>query len=217
MQAAVTTMDRGMISVRVFGLDALGKPFFQDARARNLTTEGALLEGLEHPLKTGDIVGVQYEQVKVRARIMWACEFAQQKNLQVGIKLVAPKDCPWTSLLSTDGAGEGAGERRRSPRFRVSVSVRIREARSGASLQTNSTDVSVNGCYVQTQLPLAIGSHLDIELWLERDRFATSAIVRTCDPGVGMGVEFIGLSPTELTQLQQALRRLLMDKISGLR
>jgi len=215
MQAGVSRVQSGLIGVRIFGLDAAGKPFFQDAQARNLSMEGAQLEGVEHALKTGDIVGVQYAQHKVRARVMWACEFEQQKTIQVGIKLLVPKDCPWSDVIAAQGAG--LGERRRSPRYRVAICVRIRESLGGVSMQTNSTDVSMNGCYVQTQLPLPVGTHLDIELWLDQDRMNTAAIVRTCDPGVGMGIEFIGFSKNDADHLQRSLRNLLMHNISGFR
>lgn len=216
MHVAASQM-AGVIPVRVFGLDATGKPFFQDAQARELTLEGGQLDGLEHCLKTGDVIGLQYGESKVRVRVMWACEFEQQKRIQVGIKLLVPKDCPWLSVLSEQQGQTESGERRRSPRFRVAVGVRIRETGTGVGMQTNSTDISLNGCYVQTQLPLPIGTQLDVELWLDQERLSSTAMVRTCDPGVGMGIEFVGLSPAELVQLQQGLRRALMDKISGLR
>ena len=32
-----------------------------------------------------------------------------------------------------------------------------------------------------------------IEFWIEEERISASASVRTRDPGVGMGIEFIGL------------------------
>lgn len=215
MQAGVSRVQSGMIPVKIFGLDATGKPFFQDAQAHSLSMEGAQLEGVEHALKTGDIVGVQYAQHKVRARVMWACEFEHRRTIQVGIKLLAAKDCPWSDALAAQGAG--VGERRRSPRYRVAIGVRMRERVGGVSMQTQSSDVSANGCYVQTQSPWPIGSRFDIELSLDQTQVSTAAIVRTCDPGVGMGIEFIGFSKSDADHLQRNLRNLLMHNIIGLR
>ena len=54
------------IPVRVWGMDADGKPFFQNATASNLSSEGALLARIHHTLKQGEIIGVQYGDKKAR-------------------------------------------------------------------------------------------------------------------------------------------------------
>ena len=41
------------ILVRVWGMDADGRPFFQNANASNLSSEGARISGISHPLKLG--------------------------------------------------------------------------------------------------------------------------------------------------------------------
>lgn len=60
------------LTVRIFGLDVDGKPFFQLATAHTLTVDSVVLKGMEHRLRTGDIVGVQYQESKARARVIWA-------------------------------------------------------------------------------------------------------------------------------------------------
>ena len=45
-----------IIVVRVWGMDSDGRPFFQNANATNLSSEGALLSGISHPLKAGDVI-----------------------------------------------------------------------------------------------------------------------------------------------------------------
>src|SRR5947208_12144199 len=54
------------------------------------------------------------------------------------------------------------------------------------------SDVSGNGCYVETILPLPVGTTLRVDFYLENQHIKISAVVRTCDPGVGNGIEFTG-------------------------
>ena len=61
-------------------------------------------------------------------------------------------------------------------------------------------------------LPLAVGTTLRVEFWIDQEKISTSAIVRTSDPGVGNGVEFTGLTPDTKQRLQSHL-----DKVDPLR
>jgi hypothetical protein len=74
-------------------------------------------------------------------------------------------------------------------------------------MQTNASDISGRGCYVESQAPLPLGTPLTIIFWIESDKIITPAVVRTSDPGVGMGIEFIGLSPQNQVRVQQAVER----------
>ena len=59
------------IPVRAFGMDADGKPFFEKAVASNLSSEGAQLTRVQHSLKIGEIIGIQYGDKKARFEIKW--------------------------------------------------------------------------------------------------------------------------------------------------
>ena len=52
--------------VRVWGMNAKGKAFSQNAYARNLALDGALLSGLDDALTPGDSIGVQHQDKKAR-------------------------------------------------------------------------------------------------------------------------------------------------------
>jgi hypothetical protein len=75
-------------------------------------------------------------------------------------------------------------------------------------MRVNATDVSGSGCYVETILPLAVRTTLKVDFWIDTDHIQTSAVVRTSDPGVGMGVEFIGLTPDRQQRLQAHLEKI---------
>jgi hypothetical protein len=75
-------------------------------------------------------------------------------------------------------------------------------------LRVNATDVSGNGCYVETVMPLPVGTALRVDLWIEQERLSPTAVVRTRDPGVGMGIEFTGLPEDSKKRLQAHIDKL---------
>jgi hypothetical protein len=57
-------------------------------------------------------------------------------------------------------------------------------------------------------MPLTIGTALRVDLWMGEDRLTPSAVVRTRDPGVGMGIEFTGLPEESKKKFQAHLDKL---------
>ena len=199
--------------VRVWGMNALGKAFSQSAYARNLAHDGALLSGIDHALTPTDTIGVQYQDKKARCRVVSTRDAGLPQKIQVEVRLVQGQECPWTQHVSTTPAKRAVpnvpNSKRRFERLRLPFPMEIRDERGGgAVMQTNASDVSGRGCYVESLVPLPLGTSLIITFWLEMDKIVTPASVRTSDPGVGMGIEFTGLSPQNQERLQQTLEKL---------
>jgi PilZ domain len=206
--------------VRVFGMDSGGHPFFQNAQAQNISNHGAKLSGIEHPLTAGDTIGVQLGDKKARFKVIWVVDAGHLQKLQVGIQILDGQKCPWQGQV-TEGANAaakspssgpgptlGPPNKRLYPRQRVPFPLEIWNERSGgAQMRTKTTDISGRGCYVETMLPLPVGTALSIAFWLDKERITTAAVVRTCDGGVGMGIEFTGLK----LETQEALQRQVED------
>lgn len=201
------------LSVRVWGMSASGQTFNQHVRARNISSSGALFSGFEHELKVGDIIGAQYNARKTRCRVIWVMDCGPMQKIQAGVQIVADQECPWKSELSPDQIAPPPepNNRRRFARHRISFPLEVRDERVKTPMRVSATDISGNGCYVETILPLPVGTTLRIEIWREEEKISTSAVVRTSDPGVGMGVEFIGMTPDAKQLLQNHL-----DKIDPL-
>jgi hypothetical protein len=187
------------LKVRVWGMGANNQPFFQSAMAQNVSATGACIYGIEPELKVGDVIGVQYEGKKARCKVVWVADAGMLKKTQVGVQLVADQECPWTAILPKDmlpdeRTSQKQDNRRRFARHRISFPIELRDERVNMPLRVNATDVSGNGCYVETVMPLAIGTALRVDFWIGEERQAPTAIVRTRDPGVGMGIEFTGMT-----------------------
>lgn len=192
------------LPVRIWGMNADGRPFSQQARAQNISADGALISGVESELKVGDVIGVQCDERKTRCSIIWVMNTGAAKKNQVGVKLVA-LECPWQSYLPLEvaTASIAASNRRRFHRHKISLPLELRDERVNAPLRINATDVSANGCYVESMMPLPLGTVLRVEFWLDSEHVKITAVVRTCDPGVGNGIEFTGM-PTDTKERMQA-------------
>ncbi|MBZ5656421.1 MAG: PilZ domain-containing protein [Acidobacteriia bacterium] len=193
------------LPVRAWGMNAEGRPFSQHARAQNISSEGALLSGIETELKVGDVIGVQCDDKKARCTVAWVMDTGAIKKNQVGVKLLADQECPWKAYLPIEGSTVSVppSNRRRYPRHKIALPIELRDERVKTPMRINSTDISGNGCYVESILPLPVGTVLRVEFWLYSEHINITAVVRTCDPGVGNGIEFIGL-PVDGKQRMQA-------------
>ena len=193
------------LPVRMWGMSAEGRPFSQHARAQNISSEGALLSGVENELKVGDVIGVQCDDKKTRCTVIWVMNTGPIRKNQVGVKLLADQECPWKTYLPIQGATVSVlpSNRRRWPRHKITFPIELRDERINTPMRINATDVSGNGCYVETILPLPIGTTLRVDFYLENQHIKISALIRTCDPGVGNGIEFTGM-PLEGKQQFQA-------------
>ena len=195
------------LPVRIWGMSAEGRPFSQHARAFNISSEGALVSGVETELKVGDVIGVQFEEKKTRCTVIWVVNTGPIKKNEVGIKLVAEQECPWKAYLPAENAAAPVdpSNRRRFHWHKVSLPLEIRDERINMPIRINATDVSGNGCYIESMQPLTRGTALKVDFWMDTEHIKISAVVRTCDPGVGNGIEFTGMQPEAKARLQTYL------------
>jgi len=57
-------------------------------------------------------------------------------------------------------------------------------------------------------MPLALTTTLKIDFWIGEEHISASAVVRTRDPGVGMGIEFTGLTEESKNRFQAYLEKI---------
>jgi hypothetical protein len=216
MQEA-TDSGRQEILVRIWGM-AGGHAFFQNVHARELRGDGALLVGVEHPLEPEDVIGVQYEGKKARFRVRQVRDAGLPQRIQAELQIINGQECPWKALAAAaensvveTGDVQGAGSNKRQfPRHKIRFPLELRDERAGASMQTNSSDISGRGCYVETMVPLPLGTNVSVTFWIEAEKITSPGLVRSSDPGVGMGIEFMGLDYGTKVRLQEFL-----DKMAG--
>ncbi len=205
------------LTVRIWGMGADGRPFFQNGHAVDISSEGAKLSGIEHQLTPGDVIGVQFGDKKARFRVVWVIDAGLLQKIQAGVQMIEGQQCPWKQELAqpvqtpaqdTETASDPKNKRRFA-RHKILFPIELNDPRGiGARMQTNATDISGRGCYVETLMPLHKETMLDITFWMESEKVVTTGIVRACDGGVGMGIEFTGLDLEHQQRLQQFIEKL---------
>jgi hypothetical protein len=98
------------LQVRIAGIDANGRPLLQMATTRNISRQGALLDGIQGAFKLG----------KGRFRVIWTGDTGTDKAGQIGLQSVDPLKCIWDAAslppMAADTYAAQAKERRQHQR-----------------------------------------------------------------------------------------------------
>lgn len=81
------------LQVRIAGSDGSGRPILLMVRTRNVSRQGALLEGIHGVLRAGEIVVITYKTSRARFRVAWAGD--GETAGQVGVQSVEAEKCIW--------------------------------------------------------------------------------------------------------------------------
>ncbi len=199
-----------LIHVRVWGMDADARPFFQNAVANKISREGARLLGINCLLKAGDIIGIQHGQRKARFKVVWVTDAGTLRKIEAGVQMLQGQESPWQEMADPETLTFAPGKiKRRFVRHKIQFPVQIGFTDTQrARMNVNATDIGGRGCYIETLLPLPLGTQGTITFWMDEDKVQTTAVVRASDPGVGMGIEFTSLDNFVQERLQQFLDKM---------
>ncbi|HVM92039.1 MAG TPA: PilZ domain-containing protein [Terriglobales bacterium] len=82
-------------------------------------------------------------------------------------------------------------ERRTYPRFTVQVQIELCEDGNDIPLRTETSDLSLGGCYVHLNTTLKLGKYINGRLWLNDEPVVFRGRVVTCHPQFGNGIMFL--------------------------
>jgi hypothetical protein len=103
-------------------------------------------------------------------------------------------------------------DRRRTLRFPFEASAEVSEENSEARTPARVTEISLNGCFLQTAAPLPNGTSLFVKVFVEGSFFETQATVVYSQPNVGMGIAFRELKPYFAAVLKKWLLAAMLAK-----
>src|ERR1700682_1817115 len=103
-------------------------------------------------------------------------------------------DAPSVALAGAD--------RRIHPRYEFIAAVEVVAAESGARIETRVRDLSQQGCYVDTNNALPLGTVTDVRITKGAQIFETLARVVYSRVGKGMGLVFTAIEPEQLPTLE---------------
>jgi hypothetical protein len=103
-------------------------------------------------------------------------------------------------------------ERRRNPRYSFNGNIEMREGTSEDKRTARVKELSLNGCYVDTETPYPMGASLAIKLFTETEFFEAQASVIYSQSDRGMGLMFRETKPYYLMVLRKWLLAAMMGK-----
>lgn len=83
------------LPVRIWGMDANGELFEEDAATVDITTTGAQLSGVTRHLHRGAVIGIQHRMSKARFRVMWIGIDDTPSENCIGVKLLEEGKYIW--------------------------------------------------------------------------------------------------------------------------
>ena len=93
-------------------------------------------------------------------------------------------------------------DRRIHPRYEFIAAVEVRVAESGARIETRVRDLSQQGCYVDTNNALPLGTVTDVRITKGAQLFEARTRVVYSRAGKGMGLMFAAIEPDQLRTLE---------------
>ena len=96
-------------------------------------------------------------------------------------------------------------EKRSCPRFPFSPAVEALDLQADTRIMGRLSDISRNGCYVDTINPLPHGTLVKVKIFTETNHFEAPATVVYAHTHLGMGLIFRELPPDSQTILQNWL------------
>lgn len=97
-------------------------------------------------------------------------------------------------------------EKRRTPRYPFIAVAEITEAGSGAQLNSQVAELSLNGCYVDMLNTLPVTSRVTVKIFAHSECFEATALVIYAHQGLGMGLAFQDVSLKSGVLLRQWLQ-----------
>lgn len=83
-----------LLPVRVWGVDNNALPFTQLARVKNISSSGAVIQGMLRQVRPDEIVHVQSGELKAQFRVIWANVGTDRKG-EIGIESLPDEPSIW--------------------------------------------------------------------------------------------------------------------------
>ena len=116
------------------------------------------------------------------------------RGIPPGDEFIAPVEM---ETLAGPSAALAGADRRTHPRYEFTAAVEVIAAESGARIETRVRDLSQEGCYVDTNKPLPLGTVTDVRITKGAQLFEARARVVYSRVGKGMGLVFTAIEPTQ--------------------
>lgn len=191
-----------ILQVRVLGLSADNRPFYESVQTLNISRRGVVLAGVQCRLKVGEVVGLRYGEKKARYRVAWVRRAHPSQPAEVGLETVEEGKSLWDFELPAPAVQQYVPPRKYR-RDQLDIPIELFVDESPQPIRATTLNIGLGGCYARTQTPPRVGVGLRIVLWLGQGRLTVQGRVVFSDPGLGVGIVF-GTMSAESRQLLQS-------------
>ena len=216
------------LDVKVWGMDRHGKPFVQQARTVNANPlGGARLAGIDC-VNVGEVIDIQHAGEKSRFQVVWVGRDNTAKAGQIGVHCVDPRKTLFAVALKNTNAGavhyefpsnrtewsvdslprvqrrpmpDIPSSRRKTTRYHCTGGVELRRQEGAPPIFGNLSDISLEGCYVESSATFPAGSDVVFLIRVGNVNIRGRAHVKTSNHAVGLGLEFVHLAAEDQQKL----------------
>src|SRR6266478_248823 len=152
----------------------------------------AALAGADYVIDLGDEFIAAVEEDKPASNSVTLAE--ADHNAHPGDEFAAAVE---TEKAAGPSAAPAGADRRTHPRYEFTAAVEVIAAESGARIETRVRDLSQQGCYVDTNKPLPLGTVTNVRITKGTQLFKAHARVVYSRANKGMGLVFTAIEPGE--------------------
>jgi hypothetical protein len=229
-QTAGTECD---LSVLVHTTGTNGKPVAETAKVVDVSSSGARLSWVRTLKQTGQVAEIEHRGRRARFRVAWVGQPGTKHEGEVGVESLEPGNNIWglpveeskshapLSSLAALPTMEpkradavpfvpswSGADRRQYKRLSCSGGAEFHEVGNLLMNTAMVSDICVGGCYIETRVPLAVESRMELTLRIDDFEISGTAEVRICHPGMGMGVAFREMTPENRRLLEDLIEKL---------
>jgi hypothetical protein len=209
---------KGILPVRIWGLDHGGQPFSEYGCTATISVMGASLLGVRTSLLEGDTIGLQYRNRQARFRVAWIvparivpARTAPERH--IGLECLMPEKDFWPVTLPSGDPGalklhDSPDRRRSQTRFPVSGTAYVSRVGADERGQAKVGDISLSGCYLETSNPNYVGQRVELRIRIGHSELKALGVIRARYPRIAMGIEFTFMSKSDRRTLEGLIANL---------
>ncbi len=192
--------------VRIWGMDASGRPFKQEAVTEAVSAGEVCLSGFVVKVTLNDVLGISCEGRKGRFRVT-AVGATTSTVGQIVLRAMDTSQNIWGLDFSQAATAERP-ERRTVNRYYCKGAISIWQEGSAHPMHLGVSDISVQGCYVDVTYALPPGARISLVLNLSDVVIRAQGEVCTSHAAVGMGVRFDSMEDSDRAKLEKFVAEL---------
>jgi PilZ domain-containing protein len=176
-----------------------GDEFIAPVEVKESGNDPTALAGTDYVIDLGDEFAAALEEEKLASDSVTLAEADHHTHARHEFTAAVEKKKPGPSVAPT------GADRRAHPRYEFTAAVEVVAAESGKQVQTRLRDLSQQGCYVDTDKPLPLGTGADVRITKGAQSFEARARVVFSQSNKGMGLVFTTVEPRQLGTLEKWL------------